>query len=79
MNINDYFIRLSGHDWFFDYSEYHPTWKAGFEEQKELLKLAALSPQHKEIYDQWKEHKFNHGPLPILIVEVKGEAVGTGK
>ena len=52
------------HDWTYDFSDDGQVWKRGFEQERELLNAMAERPGLKPIYQAWKRHSYNEGPMP---------------
>ena len=49
MNLEQYKQELNNHDWWFDYSDDHKTWKRGSENWKRLQEIGKESPEHYAI------------------------------
>lgn len=61
ISLTDYWNRLNGHDWYYDFSDDHRVWKEGHAVQKELEGIARQSPDHKALYEGFGSHHFS-GP-----------------
>ncbi len=46
MNLEQYKKELDNHDWWYDYSDDHKTWKRGSENWKRLQEIGNESPEH---------------------------------
>lgn len=60
----DYYDRLSRHDWFHEMSESSAVWNAGRKEAVSLQRAAAESVELNDLYDAFAEHRFNGAPKP---------------
>jgi hypothetical protein len=62
MTLAEYYDKLAGFDWFFDFSDDHRVWKAGNQRKSTLLRMASEGGQEfKDLYAAFKSHHFS-GP-----------------
>lgn len=50
------------HDWFYDFSDYHPAFMKGSQEWLSINMGAKLSDQHKEMVEAFRKYHFERGP-----------------
>jgi hypothetical protein len=51
--------QLARHDWFYNFSDCHRTWKAGESSLASIKDLAKMSPEHGELYEAWSRRYFS--------------------
>ncbi len=54
--LRDYHDRLSRHDWTYMYSDDHYIYRRGADAESALRHEAAMSPEHKKLWDAWKAY-----------------------
>lgn len=58
VSLRDYWDKLSRHDWYYNYSDDGSVWRRGEENESKLIAISRQSPEHKALYDGFKEHHF---------------------
>lgn len=57
-SLREYWNMLASHDWFYEYSDDHSVWRRGNAAESTLRLHAAQSPEHRALYDEFREHHF---------------------
>lgn len=64
--IEEFFKRCRGHDWWYMMTEDHSVWQRGWDAQHKLERDAKADPKLKLIFDQWQAHVKENMPEPRL-------------
>lgn len=56
--LREYWNMLASHDWYYEYSDDHSVWRRGSSAESTLRMHAAQSPEHKALYEDFREHYF---------------------
>lgn len=62
LSLTDYWNMLSGHDWYYEFSDDHRVWSAGNAAHNRLLDLARQDPERQKLFDAFNNHYFSGAP-----------------
>jgi ribonucleotide reductase alpha subunit len=62
VTLKEYWEQLNAHDWYYEMSDDHRVWKAGFREQTRLEELAKQSKEHAALFNAFAAHYNFHKP-----------------
>lgn len=61
MTLNEYYVLLANHDWFYQFSDDDRAFRAGRDGFNKLKTIAFESPEHQKLFEDWTHHVFS-GP-----------------
>ena len=65
--LPEYYALLEAHDWFYEHSDDHRTWKKGTENAQKLASIAGQSDEHNALYEAHCCYIRNSGAVkPVL-------------
>ena len=64
MDLRKYWTACRLHDWLHMMSDDPEVYRAGRDNLERLREIAALSPEHAEMFEAWQHHAFDAGPKP---------------
>lgn len=67
--LKDFYNACRYADWHAAYSDDRGVRNRGEARMAELKEQAKQSPEHQAIFDAFREHKWNRGPVPAEPVE----------
>lgn len=56
MNIQEFWDKLVSHDWYYSFSDDYGVYKRGQANQDKLRNIASSSPEHRTLYDQFRDY-----------------------
>lgn len=62
VSLNDFYDMLEKHDWYYEFSDDHRAWKKGRLEYQKIKAIAAISPEYRQLHEDWTKHMFTGGP-----------------
>jgi hypothetical protein len=81
--LHAFIDRLTSHDWWYDFTDDHQVWKAGFNEWNAITTLANQQPLFNRILRTYALHRNNFGnpdhyqayaqAVADAMVEIQGE------
>jgi hypothetical protein len=57
--LKEFDAQLARHDWYYNFSDCHRTWRAGESSFASIKALAKMSPEHGELYEAWSKRHFS--------------------
>jgi hypothetical protein len=73
MNIEQFFIEASSHDWFYDYSDDHRVWTNGHENKQRLYSLAEGNNVKEKIMSEFRAYTLGQRERPSLDEFIAGD------
>ena len=64
MTPREYWTACRLHDWFYEYSDDPGVFRAGVQASYRLIQLKNDRPDLAAIFEAWKDHAINSGPVP---------------
>ena len=64
MTPREYWTACRLHDWYYSYSDDPGVFRAGVQASYRLIQLKHDRPDLAAIFEAWKDHAINSGPVP---------------
>ena len=64
MDKRKYWTLCRLHDWHYMMSDDPEVYRNGADYERMLEEFAKESPEHAEVYEAWRDHHYNCGPVP---------------
>lgn len=62
VSLGEFWDLLEAHDWYFDFSDSHATYKRGHANRERLLQIAKVGgAAYRALYDAYEKHAFGGG------------------
>ncbi len=61
MSLQDFYIKLEQHDWFYEMSDDHRVWQKGKDANNLLARQATIDPEYFKLYEAYRRYVFS-GP-----------------